>query len=51
MLVAGVFGFPEKELAINMKYTQLLPSESDQRVFVADFTKNQKMIGWKPVVS
>jgi len=29
----------------------LPPRESDQRVFVADITKIQKMIGWKPVVA
>jgi len=46
-----LFSFLENELAINMKYTQLPPRESDQRVFVADITKIQKMIGWKPVVA
>ena len=46
-----LFSFLEKELAINMTYTQLPPRECDQRVFVADITKIQEMIGWKPVVT
>lgn len=46
-----LFSFLENELTINMTYTQLPPRESDQRVFVADITKIQKMIGWKPVVT
>jgi len=47
----ALFSFLENELAINMTYTQLPPRESDQGVFVADITKIQKMIGWKPVVT
>jgi len=46
-----LFSFLEKELDIKMTYTQLPPRESDQRVFVADITKIQKMIGWKPMVT
>jgi len=46
-----LFSFLENELTINMTYTQLPPRESDQRVFVAEITKIQKMIGWKPVVT
>jgi CDP-paratose 2-epimerase len=46
-----LFSFLEKELDIKMTYTQLPPRESDQRVFVADITKIQKMIGWKPIVT
>lgn len=36
------------ELDIKMIYTQLLPRESDQRVFVADISKAKELIGWEP---
>lgn len=41
----------EQELDIEMTYEQLPPRESDQRVFVADITKAQKLINWTPKVS
>lgn len=34
-----------------LEYTKLPPRESDQRVFVADITKAQKLLGWQPQVS
>ena len=34
-----------------MEYSQLDWRESDQKVFVADITKANKIIGWKPQVS
>jgi CDP-paratose 2-epimerase len=46
-----LFQFLEHELDINMTYQQLPPRESDQRVFVADITKAQKMINWTPKVN
>ncbi|RBQ32727.1 CDP-paratose 2-epimerase [Arcobacter sp. FW59] len=46
-----LFSFLEKELDIKMKYTQLPPRESDQRVFVADITKAKELIGWEPKIS
>lgn len=46
-----LFQFLEQELEINMTYQQLTPRESDQRVFVADITKAQKLIKWTPVVN
>jgi CDP-paratose 2-epimerase len=46
-----LFDFLEKELDINMNYTQLPVRESDQRVFVSDLTKAKKLIEWKPKVS
>lgn len=46
-----LFQFLEQELDINMTYQQLPPRESDQRVFVADITKAQKLINWTPKVS
>jgi CDP-paratose 2-epimerase len=45
-----LFQLLEKELGIKMNYQQLPPRESDQRVFVADIAKAQKMIDWKPEV-
>lgn len=45
-----LFGFLECELNIKMPFTKLPPRESDQRVFVADINKAQKMIDWQPFV-
>ncbi|WP_018403793.1 GDP-mannose 4,6-dehydratase [Marinobacter gelidimuriae] len=45
-----LFSFLEKELDIRMSYKQLPPRESDQRVFVSDISKAQKLIGWAPEV-
>lgn len=38
-------------LGIHMEYTQLPPRQSDQKVFVADITKINERIGWKPEVT
>jgi len=38
-------------LGIQLKYVQLPPRASDQKVFVADTTKCKNRIGWKPKVS
>ena len=46
-----LFSSLEKELGIDMTYTQLPFRESDQRVFVADISKAQELIGWEPKVS
>ena len=46
-----LFQFLEQELDIQMTYQQLPPRESDQRVFVADINKAQKLINWTPKVS
>ncbi len=45
-----LFSFLEVELDIKMDYTKLPPRESDQRVFVANITKVNELIGWYPVV-
>lgn len=45
-----LFSILEEELDIKMKYTNLLPRESDQRVFVANNTKAKEIIGWEPRV-
>jgi len=46
-----LFQFLEQELDINMTFKQLPPRESDQRVFVADIAKAQKLIHWTPKIS
>lgn len=46
-----LFQFLEQELNIIMTYNKLPPRESDQRVFVADISKAQKMFGWTPNVT
>lgn len=46
-----LFHFLEQELDIKMTYEQLPARESDQRVFVADITKAERLIGWTPKVS
>lgn len=38
-------------LNIKMKYIQLPPRQSDQKVFVADITKIKSKIGWKPKIA
>ena len=46
-----LFEFLEKELGIKLKYEQLLPRASDQKIFVADIAKIHKLIGWSPKIS
>jgi len=46
-----LFSFLEDELDIRMSYSILPPRESDQRVFIADYTKAKELIGWEPKVS
>lgn len=38
-------------LDVDLKYLQLPPRESDQKVFVADISKAEKLIDWHPKVS
>lgn len=45
-----LFGFLEKELEIEMNYLELPPREGDQRVFIANFEKANKLIGWTPAI-
>lgn len=45
-----LFHFLEQELSVKLAYQQLPARESDQRVFVADISKVQKMIGWTPKI-
>ena len=46
-----LFAILERKLNIKMDYTQLPWRESDQKVFVADIAKANKIIGWQPLVS
>jgi len=39
-----------EELSVDLKYTILPFRESDQKIFVADYSKINKAIGWKPIV-
>ncbi|MFC1566309.1 SDR family NAD(P)-dependent oxidoreductase [bacterium] len=46
-----LFDFLEKELNIKLSYEKLPVRESDQKVFVADLTKVENLIGWHPKIS
>lgn len=46
-----LFAMLEKMLGVKMEYKQLPWRESDQKVFVADIKKAQKIIGWTPKVN
>jgi CDP-paratose 2-epimerase len=46
-----LFELLERQLNVQLKYDRLPVRESDQRVFVADISKAQKLLGWRPVVS
>lgn len=41
----------ENKLSIKLNYTKLPPRESDQKVFVADLAKANRIFGWMPQVS
>jgi len=46
-----LFRLLEAEIGLPLKYINLPPRESDQRVFVADISKMEQLTGWKPQVS
>lgn len=46
-----LFSILERKLDIKMKYIQLPWRENDQKVFVANNLKVQRIIGWKPETS
>jgi len=46
-----LFDFLEEELSIKINYTKLPPRESDQRIFIADLSKLQNYIDWRPMIS
>ncbi|MFH7321197.1 GDP-mannose 4,6-dehydratase [Desulfurivibrio sp. D14AmB] len=46
-----LFALLEELLQVKLEFTRLPVRASDQRVFVADIAKAEKLLGWKPVVS
>lgn len=46
-----LFALLEKKCAVELKYNVLPVRESDQRVFIADVSKAEKILKWKPLVS
>jgi CDP-paratose 2-epimerase len=46
-----LFDLLESEIGQSLEYTKLPPRESDQRVFVADICKMERLTGWKPQVN
>jgi CDP-paratose 2-epimerase len=46
-----LFDFLQEHVGIRMDWTKLPPRVSDQKVFVADTTKAEKIFGWKPQIS
>ncbi len=46
-----LFDILEKELNINLNYIKLPPRVSDQKVFIADISKAEKLLGWSPKVN
>lgn len=46
-----LFDLLNELLGIELQYTQMPPRASDQKVFVADISKINSVIGWKPNVS
>jgi len=46
-----LLSFLQDELDIRLRYDQLPPRSSDQKVFVADVGKAERLFGWSPRVS
>lgn len=46
-----LFEFLERELEITLRYQALAPRSSDQKVFVADISKAERVFGWVPQIS
>lgn len=46
-----LFDMLNELLGIKMRYTQLPPRQSDQKVFVADISKIKHQLGWEPKVT
>ena len=46
-----LFNLLEINSGVKLKYNKLPVRESDQRVFIADITKAQKLLNWKPKVT
>jgi CDP-paratose 2-epimerase len=46
-----LFSLLESQLSIQLVHTKLPVRESDQRIFVADITKVEKILGWRPAIA
>jgi CDP-paratose 2-epimerase len=46
-----LFSLLEDSLSIKMKYKTLPARESDQLIFIANYEKVKKIIGWEPKVT
>lgn len=46
-----LFALLERLLGVSLEYRQLPPRESDQRVFVADISKANRLLSWAPQVA
>jgi len=46
-----LFGLLEAELGVRLRYTELRPRSSDQKVFVADVGKAERLFGWRPAIA
>jgi len=49
--ILELFNLLENEFDIRINYKQLEPRKSDQKFFVANLNKSEKLIGWKPKIS
>jgi CDP-paratose 2-epimerase len=45
-----LFGILENDLAVKLNFTRLPPRQSDQKVFIANIAKAQRLMGWTPMV-
>jgi CDP-paratose 2-epimerase len=45
-----LFQVLENELGTKLNFQKLPPRKNDQKVFVADISKAEQLIGWKPKV-
>jgi len=45
-----LFDILEAEMGISLNYIKIPPRESDQKVFVANINKVNKLIAWKPLI-
>lgn len=51
MSLLELFSLLEEITNVKLEYTKLTVRESDQRVFVSDIRKAQKLLDWQPLVS
>lgn len=46
-----LFNFLEERLSINLNYTKIAWRSNDQKVFIADISKANRLLDWSPAVS